>query len=646
MGPANPERADQHAPQEFPLSTALEDACNALLGLQLDEGCWLFELEADCTIPAEYIIMRHFIGEVDQVLQGKMAAYIRARQLEEGGWPLFHGGSFEISCSVKSYFALKLAGDDPGAPHMKRAREAILERGGAARCNVFTRITMALFGQIPWRGVPFLPIEIVLLPRWFPFHLSKVSYWSRTVMVALLILYSMRARARNPEQIDIRELFVVPPEKERHYQPARSALCYLLLIGEKIARLGEPLIPPFVRRRALRRAETWLLERLNGTDGLGGIFPAMVNALEALDVLGYARDHPARRDALVAIDRLLVVRENSAYCQPCFSPVWDTALGILALSEARRSVQDERIDAALARALDWMEDRQVTAGPADWRASRPHVEPGGWAFQHNNAHYPDVDDTSAVGWAFLEREGRARDAMLQRTADWLLGMQSRNGGFGSFDVDNTHSYLNEIPFADHGALLDPPTADVSARTLLFLTRLGRPGDRAAMQACFEFLLSQQEENGAWFGRWGTNYTYGTWSALTALEYVDDPRKQLAVRRAVAWLKSVQREDGSWGEGNDTYFDPARAGHGDEGTSFQTGWSLLALMAAGETDSPEVRAGIEWLLRTQQADGLWKDDAFTSPGFPKVFYLHYHGYSSYFPLWALARYFRESGRSRQ
>ena len=422
----------------------------------------------------------------------------------------------------------------------------------------------------------------------------------------------------------------------------RSPLNRLFLLVERTVRLGEPLIPSFVRRRALRRAESWFVERLNGTDGLGAIFPAMVNAYEALDVLGYTGDHPLRKQAREALHRLLVVDESSAYCQPCFSPVWDTALAVLVLHEARPPAPDAAFNTALERACDWLEERQVTAGPADWRTSRPDLPPGGWAFQYNNSHYPDLDDTSAVGWALVQQEARRGGETLARAADWVVGMQSRNGGFASFDADNTCAYLGAIPFADHGALLDPPTADVSARTLLFLRLLGRLQDRRAVGVCLDYLLGEQEECGAWFGRWGTNYTYGTWSVLAALEHVDDPRKSEAVRRAVDWLLRVQREDGSWGESNDTYGRPERAGRGAEGTSFQTAWALLGLMAAGEGDSPEVQHGIDWLLRTRQASGLWCDDAFTAPGFPRVFYLRYHGYGAYFPLWALARYRREVG----
>ncbi len=610
---------------------AILRAKDALLGLQHSEGYWCFDLEADCTIPAEYILMMHFMGEIDEDLERKIVPYLRARQEDHGGWPLFHGGEFDISCSVKVYYALKLAGDSPDSPHMAKARKAILDFGGAARCNVFTRITLALFGQIPWRGVPFTPVEIMLFPRWFPFHLSKVSYWSRTVVVPLTILCSLKPRAKNPRKIQIQELFVTPPEEEKHYFPARSHLNRIFLLFDRAGRLLEPSLPRTVRMRALKKAEQWILERLNGTDGLGAIFPAMVNAHEALACLGYAADHPHRVATQQALKRLLVIGEESAYCQPCFSPVWDTALSCLALQEEASEEGREPVH----RALKWLQDRQLVDGPGDWQENRPGLKGGGWAFQFWNPHYPDLDDTAAVAWAMHQsQQERFRLSVLQ-AANWVGGMQSKNGGFGSFDADNTFYYLNEIPFADHGALLDPPTSDVSGRCALLLALLG--GRNRELKACLDFLAREQEQDGSWFGRWGTNYIYGTWSVLAALEKLHVSPNQFQVQRAVDWLKNKQRPDGGWGEGCDTYFNPRRAGMAPASTSFQTAWALLALMAAGQAGSEEVFRGVRFLIERQQADGLWRDEYFTCPGFPRVFYLKYHGYSAYFPLWALARY---------
>ena len=619
------------------IKTALGRSISALIERQHADGYWCFELEADCTIPAEYLLMMHYIGEVDRGLAAKLAVYLRERQQADGGWYLYHGGAMDLSCSVKVYYALKLAGDDPDAAHMQRARRAILGQGGAARTNVFTRIALALFQQVPWRAVPFIPVEALLLPRWFPFHLSKVSYWSRTVMVPLLILCSLKPRARNPDGVGIAELFTTPPDQERNYFPVRSTLNRAFLVFDSLGKWVEPFIPRWLRARAVHRAESWLVERLNGDGGLGAIFPAMVNAYEALHLLGYPADHPHCLAARKSIDDLLVVTETSAYCQPCLPPVWDTALAALALVEAGPVGQQ-----AARRGLAWLDAVQLSNEPGDWRDSRPDLAGGGWPFQFANAHYPDLDDTSAVAWA-MNAAGRASDEEhLRRAVQWVAGMQSNNGGFGAFDVDNTHYYLNEIPFADHGALLDPPTADVSARCLIALHLLGEPA-RAQLDTCLAYLREQQEPSGAWFGRWGTNYIYGTWSVLAAFEQIGIPADDPAVRRAAAWLKSVQRTDGGWGEHNDSYEHPATAGQAPESTSFQTAWAMLALMAAGEGRCDAVARGAAYLASTQDNAGLWTEPWYTAPGFPRVFYLKYHGYSAYFPVWALARYVRLTGR---
>ena len=619
------------------LDGALEEATRALLAQQHEQGHWVYELEADCTIPAEYILMMHFMDEVDTGLQRKLAAYLRARQGADGGWPLYHGGELDLSCTVKAYYALKLSGEPTDTALMRRAREAILERGGAARANVFTRITLALFGQLPWRGVPFIPVEIMLLPRWFPFHITKVSYWSRTVMVPLFVLCTLRPRPKRPVA-SVRELFTVAPERERHYFVPRSHLNRVFFALDRLGRRLEPLIPKRLRARALRQAEAWIVRRLNGSGGLGAIFPAMVNAYEALDCLGYAPEHPYRNTAREALRALLVEGAQQAYCQPCVSPVWDTALACLALQE----VPGERPRAAVRRALRWLAERQLLDQAGDWSETRPGLAGGGWPFQFRNDHYPDLDDTAAVAWAMLREGSGEFDQTVLRAADWIQGMQCRNGGFASFDVDNTHYHLNEIPFADHGALLDPPTADVTARCVTLLAMLvgAQPRYRSTLAAAIAYLKAEQEPGGAWFGRWGSNYLYGTWSVLTALEQAGVPRDEPCVRRAVAWLKAVQRPDGGWGESNDSYADPGLAGRHERSTSFQTAWAMLGLMAAGEeAGSPALERGARYLLETRRADGLWWDEDFTAPGFPRVFYLRYHGYSRYFPLWALARYRR-------
>ena len=617
------------------LDGAIGAARDALLARQDARGHWLFELEADCTIPAEYVLMMHFLDEIDAGLEKKLGVYLRARQAAHGGWPLYHGGDFNMSCSVKAYYALKLIGDSPDEAHMRRAREAILSRGGAARANVFTRIALALFGELPWRGVPYIPVEIMLLPRWFPFHLDKVSYWSRTVMVPLFVLCTRKPRAKNPRDVHIRELFTTPPELEKDYfLECRSRGGFLpvaFLWIDRIFRTLDPLIPARMRAAATRRAEAWILERLNGEDGLGAIFPAMVNALEVLLLLGYAHDDPRCVTARKALRKLVVEDTSSAYCQPCVSPVWDTALAALAMQETG----DPRSLAAADRALDWLKPHQLLDEPGDWRINRPGLRGGGWAFQFANPHYPDLDDTAVVAWAMHQsgKSGEYADS-IDRALDWLVGMQSTNGGFAAFDVDNTHYRLNQIPFADHGALLDPPTSDVTARVATLLARVGRTEDKPALERAIAYLRREQEADGGWFGRWGTNYIYGTWSVLTAFAQArigaDDP----AVRRAVKWLKSRQNGDGGWGESNDSY---GGAGGAAPSTPHQSAWALLALAAAGEACSEAAHRGAIYLMNSQGADGLWSDPHFTAPGFPRVFYLRYHGYAAYFPLWALSAY---------
>ena len=633
-----PGRATARLVQGSPLDRTIAAARHALANAQNADGLWVYELEADCTIPAEYILMLHFLGESNAALEKKIAVYLRSRQAAHGGWPLYQGGDLDVSATVKAYYALKLVGDSVDAPHMVRARQAVLARGGAARANVFTRITLALFGQVPWRAVPYIPVEIMLLPRWFPFHLDKVSYWSRTVMVPLLILCTRKAWAQNPLQVGVAELFVTAPEEEHHYfSPPTgrgSLLARTFLSIDRCARRLDPLIPRAMRRRATARAEAWTLERLNGEDGLGAIFPAMVNALEAFTVLGYPADDPRRVIARRAIDKLLVVHGSSAYCQPCVSPIWDTALAALAMQEEGGT---ESL-AAAERGLAWLKSQQLRDEPGDWQRQRPNLAGGGWPFQYKNSFYPDLDDTAAIVWAMRRsRDSAAYAEPVERALNWLVGMQSSNGGFAAFDVDNTHYRLNLIPFADHGALLDPPTSDVTARVVTVLADADRPQDRAALARAIGYLRREQEPDGAWFGRWGSNYIYGTWSVLMALAQARIRAEDPAVMRAVRWLNGWQNGDGGWGESNDSYAQPTPLRRPAASTSFQTAWALLGLMAAGQVRTDSVQRGIEYLERTQNLHGLWSDPGFTAPGFPRVFYLKYHGYSAYFPLWALAAY---------
>ncbi|HYZ61501.1 MAG TPA: squalene--hopene cyclase [Acetobacteraceae bacterium] len=623
------------------LDQAIGQAAAALTKRQRQDGHWVFELEADATIPAEYVLLEHYLDRIEPELEAKIGVYLRRIQGEHGGWPLFHDGAFNLSASVKAYYALRCIGDPADAPHMLRARAAILQAGGAERCNVFTRIQLALFGQVPWRAAPAMPVEIMHLPRWFFFHLSKVSYWSRTVMVPLLALMALRPSARNPRGIAVPELFCTPPDQVRDWirGPYRSAWGRVFKVLDGLVREGEPYLPRASRARAIQKAVAFVTERLNGDDGLGAIYPAMANTVMLFDALGYAPDHPDAAIAWASVRKLLVVTETEAYCQPCLSPIWDTSLAGHALAEARGAVAE--VDAACR----WLVPKQVTTVRGDWAETRPHAPPGGWAFQYANPHYPDVDDTAVVGMLLHRNGDPAHAASIERARDWILGMQSANGGWGAFDADNTHYALNHIPFADHGALLDPPTADVTARCVSFLAQIGHAADEPAMARAIEYLRREQEEDGSWFGRWGTNYIYGTWSVLCALNAAGLPHDDPAIRRAVAWLEARQRADGGWGEDEETYAG-APPGEYDRSTASQTAWAMLGLMAAGET-GPAVARGAEYLARTQRADGEWDEQAYTAVGFPRVFYLRYHGYRLFFPLFALARFRNlQRGNSRR
>jgi squalene-hopene/tetraprenyl-beta-curcumene cyclase len=625
-------------PPVLDLDHAVDRAADALLARQRPDGHWVFELEADATIPAEYILLRAYLGEPDTPeLEAKIAVYLRRIQGADGGWPLFFGGASDVSATVKAYFALKMIGDLPDQPHMIRAREVILAAGGAEACNVFTRILLALFGIVPWAAAPEMPVEIMNLPRWFPIHLSKISYWARTVIVPLLVLRALKPLARNPRGVSIEELFQRPPgalrgvARSAHQKEPWSKLFFAL---DAALRGVGPRFPRGSRENALAKARAFVDERLNGEDGLGAIFPAMANAVMMYDALGVPETDPNRAIARAAIEKLLVIKADEAYCQPCLSPVWDTALMSHALLEAG----DPDSLVAARRGIDWLKPLQVLDLAGDWADGRPGVRPGGWAFQYRNDHYPDLDDTAVVVMAMDRAErGDAFSESIARAREWVEGMQSANGGWGAFDADNTFHYLNHIPFADHGALLDPPTVDVAARCVSMLAQLGEPENSPRMVAALAYLEQEQEQDGSWFGRWGVNYIYGTWSALCALNAVGLNDTSPMVRRAADWLVETQNPDGGWGEGCESYrldyagYEPAPS------VPSQTAWALLGLMAAGRHDDPSVARGIAWLIQNQDRRGEWPEEAYTGGGFPRVFYLRYHGYAKIFPLWALARY---------
>ena len=535
------------------LRDAVDLAGAALVSRQNPDGHWRFELEADATIPAEYVLLEHYLDRIDPVLQGRIGIYLREVQsAEHGGWPLFHGGVFDLSASVKAYYALKCIGDAPDAPHMARARAAILAAGGAERTNVFTRIQLALFGQVPWRSIPTMPVEIMLLPEWFFFHLSKISYWSRTVIVPLLVLMARRPQAVNPHGIGIPELFRRPPAQIRDYirGPYRSVWGHAFKALDLVLKQAERHFPKEARARAVAAAEAFVVERLNGEDGLGAIYPAMANSVMMFASLGYEPSHPHAAIAWQSVRNLLVHDGERTYCQPCVSPIWDTSLAGHAMAEAGFGCNLGR--APVEAASRWLAERQILDVKGDWAVRRPDVAPGGWAFQYANDHYPDVDDTAVVG-ALLHRNGDpAHDEAIARAREWIVGMQSSDGGWGAFEPENTHSYLNHIPFADHGALLDPPTADVTGRCVGFLAQIGMASDHPVMKNALAYLRREQEADGSWFGRWGTNYIYGTWSVINALNAAGVGKDDPCLMRACDWLVSVQREDGGWGEDEESY----------------------------------------------------------------------------------------------
>jgi squalene-hopene/tetraprenyl-beta-curcumene cyclase len=523
-------------PAPSALDRAIAAATEALLARQRGDGHWVFELEADATIPAEYVLLRHYLGEpVNAALEAKIAVYLRRIQGAHGGWPLFRDGDLDVSATVKAYFALKMIGDSVDADHMRRAREAVRARGGAGRANVFTRIMLALFGFIPWRAVPVMPVEIMLLPKWFPLHLDKMSYWSRTVIVPLLVLMAKRPIARNANVVRIDELFLDSPANlgPTLKAPQQKASWFWFFRGvDNVLRVIEPLLRRLPsHQRAIDRAVAWVGERLNGEDGLGAIFPAMANSVMMFDVLGYPESHPQRAIARTSVEKLLVVHEHEAYCQPCVSPIWDTGLACHALLEAGGG----RAVAQVTKGLDWLVPKQILDVRGDWIARRPDLRPGGWAFQYANPHYPDVDDTAVVAMAMdrVQKESGGQDfrAALEHARGWIIGMQSENGAWGAFDADNEFYYLNNIPFADHGALLDPPTEDVTARCISMLAQLGERAETSpALQRALDYLSRTQLADGSWYGRWGMNYIYGTWSVLCCLNAAGlDPATTTATR---------------------------------------------------------------------------------------------------------------------
>lgn len=625
------------------LTSAVERGRTALLSLRQDDGHWCGELEGDTILESEFILLLAFLGRANDERVQRAANYLRAKQQADGGWSNYPGGPAEISVSVKAYFALKIAGDAADAPHMQRAAAIIRKNGGAEATNSFTRFYLALLGQLPYSACPSVPAELMLLPRWFFFNIYAMSAWSRTIFVPLSVVDAYKPVTQLPAEMHIRELFLAPPETPRW--PAKPTAQWFswtnFFLGidwcmKKVERLG---LTPF-RRWAVRKAVRWMRERSRDgeSDGIGAIFPPIIYHAIVLRALGVPEDDAEMKWVMSQLDDLGIEEDGALRLQPCKSPVWDTALSLIGAADAGQPSNSEEITTA----VKWLLDREVRT-PGDWSKTLRGVEPGGWFFEYRNAHYPDVDDTAMVLIALARCGHATRFASLgpvHRALNWLVTMQNTNGGWGAFDRNIENEVLEKVPFADHNAMLDPACPDISARVLEALSHYGYHVGQEPVDRAVQFILSRQEESGAWFGRWGVNYIYGTWQVLVGLEAVGFDMTLPAVRRAVRWLKDVQNADGGWGESCRSYDDPRTAGQG-ESTASQTAWALLGLLAAGEAESAEVLAGVEYLVGTQNADGTWDEEPFTGTGFPRVFYLKYHMYPMYFPLMALARFARAS-----
>jgi squalene-hopene/tetraprenyl-beta-curcumene cyclase len=623
------------------------------------EGYWVAELEADTTLTSEYLMLRRFLGRVDLERERKAVRYLRSTQLPDGGWPIYYGGPSEVSASVKAYFALKLSGVSAEESFMVRAKDCILAKGGVVQANVFTKITLALFDQYDWQGIPSMPPELMLLPKRFYFSIYAISYWSRTVLIPLLIVFANQPVCRIPHEQSIDELYVIPRAQIRYrkFPPFNKDQGWftphnLFVVLDAVLKVYDRMPVSWLREKAVHCAATWMLEHLKGSGGLGAIYPGMANSVVALRCLGYQVDDPLMQKALLEIEDLEVYdsigigdqRVEAMHLQPCHSPIWDTALLMNVLVEAGMP-QDHP---SLQKAGAYLMSRQ-TRTVGDWRFSSPRAEPGGWYFQFENELYPDVDDSAVVLMALSKvRMAQTRELQdsIRRGTKWVVAMQGSDGGWGAYDKDNNRIVFNYIPFADHHALLDPSTADLAGRCLEMLGALGYDRTHPAVAPAVAFLKREQEQDGSWYGRWGVNYIYGTWSVLAGLRAIGEDLSQPYIRRAVTWLESKQNPDGGWGESCLSYGESEWRGKGDSCPS-QTAWAIMGLLSAGVTDAFSVARGIQYLLRHQMKDGSWEEIRHTGTGFPRVFYLRYHWYCQYFPLWALAMYrnLRMRGRMR-
>jgi squalene-hopene/tetraprenyl-beta-curcumene cyclase len=617
------------------VDAAIQNGVEHLLRLQAPQGYWMGELEADTTLESDYILYLHILGKFDAVRVEKLARYVRQRQLPDGGWNIYFGGPSELNSTVKAYLGLKLAGDPADAPHMARARKRVHELGGLESINSFERFYLALVGAIDWGMVPAMPPEFLLLPDWFYVNLYEASSWSRGILVPMTILYALRPEWKLPEHRHVEELFLDPRGRYKAFEWDNGVFTArnFFLLSDRMLKLVEGLPRKWLRQRALRKAEEWLLEHLQRSNGLGAIYPAMMNAIYALLAMGHPPDDPITAREIAELAKFEIEEKDTIRVQPCTSPVWDTAIAMVALEEAGLPPGHP----ALVRAASWMLDQQIL-GPGDWMRKNPGVEPGGWAFEFQNDFFPDVDDTAFILMALqrVDFPDRARmETALRRGLNWVVTMQNKDGGWGAFDKDNDCWILTETSFADHNAMIDPATADITARVGECLARFGWPASHPALKRALHFLQKDQCEDGSWYGRWGVNYVYGTGGVLRALEPLGLSRQPMALR-GVEWLKSVQNPDGGFGESIASYEDHSKKGKGVS-TASQTAWGVIGLLAsAGPLDAAAQRA-LEFLVNTQTHEGTWEEAEFTGTGFPCVFYLKYHLYRHYFPLYALARH---------
>lgn len=626
------------------LDTCLGRAVAHMGSIQHPDGYWWGELESNATMAAEHVMLERILGIADGARTAKIAAYLRGLQSDDGSWPVYHGGPGDVSITTEAYFALKLCGEDPSAQHMQNAREWVLAHGGIAKTRVFTKLWLSLFGQFDWAALPCMPPEAILFPAWFPFNIYEFASWARATMVPILVVWARRPVTQIAPHEGVAELHDAPGNG------ARAARGDGLLSWRSFFRVADGALRWHERRgwsplrgRALRACERWILEHQEADGSWGGIQPPWVYSLIALKSLGYGNDHPVMAAGIAGLLESFALETGTTWTvQPCVSPVWDTALAVTGLREAGVALGDDSM--RLARA--WLLRNEIRAG-GDWCVKVRGVEPGGWAFEFANNAYPDTDDTAEVlialrllGEQASTSEavgGRGGDAVA-RAITWLRAMQSSNGGWGAFDRDNTRRFVTQIPFADFGATLDPPSEDVTAHIVEAMALLGVGADDPMMARAIGYLWRTQEDDGAWWGRWGVNYVYGTGAVVPALVAAGVPASDARIQRAAAWLRAHQNADGGWGETCASYDDASLRGRGAS-TASQTAWALLGLLAADGPDTDAVARGVRYLMATQAADGQWEEAAFTGTGFPRDFMLKYHLYRNYWPLWALGRYRR-------